>query len=94
MAVAGPQYVSSHACTCRLRDELRMQQRRAAAQESEITTVQGQASIRERALAKAAAEADALQQRVLAAECALRPPIIRFSGFWHWLPVCGRLTSQ
>ncbi|KAK9846430.1 hypothetical protein WJX81_003622 [Elliptochloris bilobata] len=55
----------------RLRDELRAQQRRAAVQESELATIQGQAAMRERALTKAAADSEALQQRVLAAESAL-----------------------
>ncbi len=36
--------------------------------------MRGQAAMRERALAKAATEADALQQRVLAAESARSPP--------------------
>ena len=55
----------------RLRDELRAQHKRAAAQEADLATVHGQAAMRERALVKAAADADALNQRVLAAESAL-----------------------
>ena len=56
----------------RLRDELRAQHKRAAAQEADLATVHGQAAMRERALVKAAAGAEALNQRVLAAESALR----------------------
>ena len=55
----------------RLRDELRAQHKRAAAQEADLVTVHGQAAMRERALVKAAADAEALNQRVLAAESAL-----------------------